>query len=35
MNMMAATQTAVGYGTGFVVVLLVICVGLYLLVRDH
>lgn len=35
MNMMAATQTAVAYGAGFVVVLLVVCVGLYLLVRGR
>jgi len=34
MNMMAATQTAVGYGSGFVTVLMLICVGLFLLVRD-
>lgn len=35
MNMMAATQTAIGYGSVFVVVLLIVCIGLYLFVRGR
>lgn len=35
MNMMAATQTAIGYGSAFVIVLLLVCIGLYLFARRR